>query len=494
MTDSRPPSSSSSLSPVFAAVDIGASGGRVIAGKVIDDRITSEVVHRFDNGPVNSKAGLRWDLTRLYDQVIIGLTELSRRYPEVISIGIDTWAVDYGLLDSGGRLVEEPHSYRDPRTADAVRDVHDRIAPADLYTITGLQFLPFNTIYQLVAEQACPVWDNVTTVVLLPDLLAYWLTGDLATDVTNASTTALMDATTRAWSDRLIEVAGLSRDLLPPIEPAGSVRGKITNAVAERTGLSSDVVVTTVGSHDTASAVAAVPATEPGFGYVSSGTWSLVGIETAEPILTEASRDANFTNEGGVDGRIRYLRNEGGLWLLQESLRHWAGAGQDHDLAGLLKQAAGLDDGGPIIDVGAEEFIAPGDMPTRIVEACKRSGQRAPQTPVEITRCVLDSLAAAYAKTVHEATELSGQVVDRLHIVGGGSQNELLCQLTADATGLPVIAGPVEATALGNLLVQARTHGMVSGSLEDLRRIVAESSRLTRYEPSEAPSNKPGDL
>lgn len=475
---------SSSKGPVFAAVDIGASGGRVIAGLIVDGTITSEVVHRFDNGPVDGKSGLRWDLTRLYDHVIIGLTALAARHPGVISIGIDTWAVDYGLLDSDGRLLEEPHSYRDPRTSDAVAGVHDRIAPADLYAITGLQFLPFNTIYQLVAEQSCPVWDKVATVVLLPDLLAYWLTGELATDVTNASTTALMDATSRDWSDRLLEVAGLSRDLLPPIEPAGSVRGKITAAVAERTGLGSDVVVTTVGSHDTASAVAAVPATEAGFGYVSSGTWSLVGVETDEPILTESSRLANFTNEGGVDGRIRYLRNEGGLWLLQESLRHWAGTGADHDLAELLEQAAGLEAGGPGIDVGAEEFIAPGDMPARIIEACKRSGQRVPRTPTEITRCVLDSLAGAYAKTVREASALSGQVVDRLHIVGGGSRNELLCQLTADATGLPVIAGPVEATALGNLLVQARTHGVISGSLEDLRRIVAASSSLTRYEPS----------
>ena len=455
----------------------------MIAGTVSDGTISTEVVHRFDNGPVDSRAGLRWDFTRLYDQVIIGLTELSSRYPRVISIGIDTWAVDYGLIDSAGRLVEEPHSYRDSRTAAAVAQVHDRIPPADLYEITGLQFMPFNTIYQLVAERACPVWERAATVVLLPDLLAYWLTGELATDVTNASTTALMNATTRDWSDRLLDVAGVSRDQLPSIEPAGSVRGRITAAVAARTGLDDEVVVTTVGSHDTASAVAAVPATEPGFGYVSSGTWSLVGIETSEPILTEDSRVANFTNEGGVDGRIRYLRNEGGLWLLQESLRHWAAIGHDLDRAELLEEAAGLPDGGPIVDVGAEDFIAPGDMPKRIAEACRRSGDRVPGTPVEITRCVLDSLAAAYASTLGEATRLSGQEVDRLHIVGGGSQNEPLCRLTADATGVPVIAGPVEATALGNLLVQARTHGVIDGGLEELRSIVARSSELINYQP-----------
>lgn len=471
-------------SPVFAAVDIGASGGRVIAGRVTDGKITTEVVHRFDNGPMQTDAGLRWNLRALYDEVIIGLGALAKQHPDVISIGIDTWAVDYGLLDAGGELIEQPHSYRDPRSNDAVRVVHERISRENLYKITGLQHLPFNTIYQLVAEQSCPAWTRAATIVLLPDLLAYWLTGRLATDVTNASTTALMDAGTRDWSDRLLDVAGLSRDLLPPIEPAGSVRGKISNEVAERTGLPGEVVVTTVGSHDTASAVVAVPATGPGFGYVSSGTWSLVGIETPEPILTEASRVANFTNEGGVDGRIRYLRNEGGLWLLQESLRHWTAAGEDHDLADLLEQAAELPYGGPTVDVGAEEFIAPGDMPARIIEACRRTGSE-PRTPVEITRCVLDSLAAAYARTVREVAELSGQPVDRLHIVGGGSQNALLCRLTAEATGLPVIAGPVEATALGNLLVQARSHGVITGSLEELRRIVAASSELVCYRPAD---------
>jgi rhamnulokinase len=470
--------------PVFAAIDIGASGGRVIAGRIADGVISTEVVHRFDNGPLETDAGLRWDLRGLYRQVIIGLGELAARFPTVVSIGIDTWAIDYGMLDADAELVEDPHCYRDPRTTEAIAKVQERITPADLYAITGLQFLPFTTIYQLVAEHSCPDWKRAATVVLLPDLLAYWLTGRLATDVTNASTTSLMDAGTRDWSDRLLQVAGLSREMLPPIEQPGDVRGTITTSVAERTGLPADVVVTTVGSHDTASAVAAVPATRPGFGYVSSGTWSLVGVETPEPILTEAGRRANFTNEGGVDGRIRYLRNEGGLWLLQESLRHWRSVGDDHDLGALLDEAAALPAGGPIVDVGAEEFIAPGDMPARITDACRRTGQSVPQTPAQITRCVLDSLAAAYASTVREAAELSGSPVDRLHIVGGGSQNELLCRLTAEATGLPVIAGPIEATALGNLLVQARAHGIVSGTLEDLRAIVATSTALTEYEPA----------
>jgi rhamnulokinase len=468
---------------VFAAVDIGASGGRVIAGWVAGDSIGTDVVHRFDNGANEVDGTLRWNIHGLYDEVITGLGKLAQRYSRVVSVGIDTWAVDYGLLDADGQLIEDPHCYRDPRTAEAVAAVHDQIDPAELYSITGLQFLPFNTIYQLHAEQSCPAWQRAATALLLPDLLAYWLTGTLATDVTNASTTALMDAGSRDWSDRLLQIAGIDRQSVPPIDPAGTVRGRLLPEVIKATGLPEDTVLTSVGSHDTASAVVAVPATTAGFGYVSSGTWSLVGVETAEPILTEPSRAANFTNEGGVDGRIRYLRNEGGLWLLQESLRQWKADGVDHDLHRLLADAAKLPAGGPTVDVGAEEFIAPGDMPDRIAAACRRDGGKEPQQPAEFVRCVLDSLAAAYARTVSEGAELSGLPVEPIHIVGGGSQNALLCQLTADATGRQVIAGPVEATALGNLLVQARAHGVITGSLEDLRALVAASSDLTSYLP-----------
>ena len=285
---------------VFAAVDIGASGGRVIAGWIADGKINTDIVHRFANGPSETEHGLRWDIRGLYDEVIEGLRLLAERYPTVLSIGIDTWAVDYGLLDADGELIEDPHCYRDPRTGDAVRRVHDQIDPAELYRITGLQFLPFNTIYQLVAEQECPEWKRAAKIVMLPDLLGYWLTGELGTDVTNASSTALMDATTRDWSPRLLELIGIESTLLPPIQPAGTVRGPISPEVIEKTGLPAGVVLTSIGSHDTASAVAAVPATGPGFAYISSGTWSLVGLETDEPILTEDSRRANFTNEGGV--------------------------------------------------------------------------------------------------------------------------------------------------------------------------------------------------
>ena len=472
---------------VFAAVDIGASGGRVIAGWISEGMITTDVVHRFDNGPQPSDTGLRWDIRGLYESVLTGLRLLAERYPRVVSVGIDTWAVDYGLLDADGELIEDPHCYREPRTTAAVETVHDRIDPSQLYAITGLQFLPFNTIYQLVAEQDCPAWDRASTVLMLPDLLGYWLTGEIGTDVTNASSTALLDATTRDWSTQLLQAIGVDPAMLPPVQPAGTVRGRLLPEVIKETGLPADVVLTSVGSHDTASAVVGVPATRPGFAYISSGTWSLVGVETDEPILTDDSRRANFTNEGGVDRRIRYLRNEGGLWLLQESLRQWQQEGVDHDLAELLVAAEQLPAGGPTVEVGAEEFIAPGNMPERIAEACRRTGQAVPSSPAEITRCVLDSLAEAYRTTVADVARLSGRPVEVIHVVGGGSQNALLCRLTAEATGRPVIAGPVEATALGNLLVQARTHGTVSGDLEDLRELVAASSELISYRPTEPP-------
>lgn len=470
--------------PVFACVDVGASGGRVIAGMLENDRATMDVVHEFDNGPVERRGVLCWDIERIFDQVMTGLSDVAHWYGTVTSIGIDTWAIDYGLLDARGELLGWPVSYRDERSADGVPVIHDRIDPSELYAITGLQFLPFTTIYQLATERVGTSWDSAASIVLLPDLLAYWLTGKLGTEITNASTTGLFDARARDWSDRLLTITGIDREMLPELTAAGSVRGRLLPAIADRIGVDTDCVVTAVGSHDTASAVVAVPATDPDVGYLSCGTWSLIGVETPDPIITEAGRAANFTNEAGVDGRIRYLRNEGGLWLLQESLRHWSEQGECWDLSQLLAAAAELPAGGPQIDVGSEEFIPPGNMPNRIAAACRRTGHPEPGGATALVRCILDSLATAYSRTIAEAAQLSGQPINRLHVVGGGSQNALLCQLTADACSCDVISGPTEATALGNLLVQARTHGVVSGQLEDLRAIAATSSDSATYRPS----------
>ncbi|UDY34915.1 rhamnulokinase [Dermatobacter hominis] len=443
----------------FAAVDIGASGGRLMAGTVSRDGIQLDAVHRFPNGPVEVDGHLRWDFEHIVQQVAAGL-----RMIDAESVGIDTWAVDYGLLDASGELLAPPISYRDERTSSVIDEVHHLIPPAELYRLNGLQFLPFNTIYQLAAERRGPLWSSAAHVALIPDLLAHRLTGVLRTELTNASTTGLLDPRTHQWSPSILDRLGLPAQMLTQVEPPGVVRGETDAGAA----------VTTVASHDTASAVAAVPAVTEHFAYIASGTWSLVGVELDRPLLTAAARQGNFTNELGVDGRIRFLRNVGGLWLLQECMREW----DCHDLDTLLA-AAGETARGPLIDVDDRSFIAPGSMPERICAAARRELKK-----VEIVRCILDSLAVAYAGTIDHLASTTGTRIDVVHIVGGGAQNELLCRLTADATGRPVIAGPVEATALGNVLVQARAHGAAPRSLEELRAVVAGSFDLRRYEPT----------
>jgi len=449
------------MAQVFAAVDLGASGGRVVAGTLDAGRVTLEVVKRFPNEIVELDGHLRWDITGLYREVLSGL----RRLGGPTSIGIDTWGVDYGLLDAAGKLIAEPIAYRDDRTVDVIDDVHRLVAPDELHHIDGLQYLPFNTIYQLVAEQRGPLWSDAAHVVLLPDLLAFWLTGKLRSELTNASTTGLLDVRARTWSDDLLDRLAIPRELLPPLQEPGEPRG----ATADGTP------VVAVGSHDTASAVAAIPATTERFAYISSGTWSLVGLELDAPVLTSDAFEANFTNELGVDGRVRFLRNLSGLWLLQECLRAW----EREDLDALLAEAGRLPAGAPVIDVEDPTFIPPGGMPQRITAAAGCA-----LAPAGVVRCILDSLAVAYARTVHQAASLAAQDVDVVHIVGGGSQNRLLCQLTANACQLPVLAGPVEATALGNVMVQARAAGAVAGPLEALRAVAAASVPIERYLPA----------
>lgn len=468
---------------VYAAVDIGASSGRVILGRMCADGPSLEVVHRFPNGVQEIDGALRWDVTALFEEVLRGLTlarEVADAHGErVVSIGVDTWAVDYGLLHDDGALTSQPHSYRDSRTADVVDQVHGKLPFEQLYETTGLQFLPFNTIYQLAAETSLT---NVKAL-LIPDLLGFWLTGERRTEITNASTTGLLDASTGNFADRFFDALKIPRDIFPALIEPGDMLGTLLPAIAERTGLNPSTKVVAVGSHDTASAVAAVPAGKENFAYISSGTWSLVGVELQQPILTGESRAANFTNERGVDGTIRYLRNCGGLWLLQECLREW---GASVPLEDVLAEAAALP-GGPLIDADSDAFIAPGNMPARI-----RDAAGAPlASEAAVVRCILDSLAQGYARTLVQAAELSGQPIDVVHIVGGGSQNRLLCQLTADATGLPVVAGPVEATALGNVLVQARAAGALGerASLTDLREAVRRTASTHNYQPSKALSS-----
>ncbi|BCW50221.1 rhamnulokinase family protein [Arthrobacter sp. StoSoilB13] len=470
---------------VFAAIDIGASSGRVMLGRVSPTSgVALETIHRFPNGVVELDGGLRWDFDALFAEVLKGLAAAAAVAQEngerIASIGIDTWAVDYGLVNEAGELVSVPYSYRDERSRGTVQRVHSVIDPARLYATTGLQYLQFNTLYQLAAE---PKLDGLQAL-LIPDLIAFLLTGERRTEATNASTTGLFDAVAGEWATEFLDALGLPGDIFPPLIQPGETVGTLLPAILERTGLPADTTVVAVGSHDTASAVAAVPAQAENFAYISSGTWSLVGVELDAPVLSEASRKANFTNERGVDGTIRYLRNVGGLWLLSECQRSWAAQGFSQSLTSLLDAAAALPAGGPQINADDPVFTAPDNMPDRIRSAVRNTGALLPDRPAAVVRCIMDSLAAGYARTLADAERLAGRGVDVVHIVGGGSQNRLLCQLTADATAKPVVAGPVEATALGNVLVQARAAGVVTGGLAELRELVAAGTNLERYEPA----------
>jgi rhamnulokinase len=464
----------------LAAVDLGASSGRVMLGRVGPDRLELVEVNRFRNGAVRLPDGLYWDVLGLYQDVLDGLRGAGREAGELTGLAIDSWAVDYGLLDGAGRLLGNPRHYRDARTEAVIDEVHRAVDPARLYATTGLQFLPFNTVYQFAAESDLAG----RRALLIPDLLGYWLTGRQAAEETNASTTGLLDARTGDWAPELVAALGLPAGLLPDVLPAGQVLAPVSSEARADLGVEHELLVTTVGSHDTASAVVGVPADGLNFGYISCGTWGLVGVELDAPVLTDDSRRANFTNERGIDGTVRYLRNVMGLWLLSESLRTWNLRGLDIDLVDVLATAAALPDGGPRIDCDDPAFLPPGDMPDRIVRASHDTGRpiRDREPPV-VVRCILDSLAAAFADTIGQAEQLSGQAVEVIHLVGGGSRNALLCQLTADAARRPVVAGPVEATALGNLLVQARTHGALHGDLAALRARVRATTRLQRYAP-----------
>ena len=461
------------MSAGVAAVDLGATSGRVMLGHVGHNELSVRPVARFPNGPVQREDGLHWDIDGLYQHVLDGLAAAAREDPEICSIGVDSWAVDYALINEG-RMLAIPFHYRDDRTAPAIERVHKLIPPEELYAANGLQFLSFNTLYQLEAEEDLGRADSF---LLVPDLINFWLTGREAAEQTNASTTGLLDIATGRWDDALIERLGLPRRIFPELIAPGTAVG------LPRPELGLPGTVTAVGSHDTASAVVAVPATHPDFAYISCGTWGLVGVELEAPVLTPASRTANFTNEGGVDGRVRYLHNVMGLWLLSECVREWQSSDDTVQLAALLAQATALTT--PVANFDADDpgFQAPGDMPARIALWCVSRGLQPPRSPVEFVRSIIESLSVAFVNAVRSASELSGKSVSVIHIVGGGSQNELLCQLIADRSGMPVLAGPVEATAIGNVLVQARAQGLVSGSLESLRTLVATAFSPKKYLP-----------
>jgi len=468
---------------LVAAVDLGASSGRVIVGRVGPDDLALTEVHRFPNEPVRLPDGLHWDILRLYREVLTGLRSAAQRGGPLGTVGVDSWGVDFGLLDQAGSLIVDPFHYRDGRGGRAVEAVHAIAPPDELYARTGLQFLPFNTIYQLAAARGTTMLEAARSMLQIPDLIGCWLSGERANEVTNASTTGLFDVHRRAWDTELIARLDLPATIFGPLASPGDAVGPLRDEVLAETGLPGETRLVLVGSHDTASAVVGVPAADDAFAYIACGTWGLVGVELERPILTEESRLANFTNELGVDGRIRYLRNVMGLWLLQETIRVWELDGPPVDLAGLLAAARDLPPGGPVVDPSDPTLLAPDDMPAAIAAACRALDRPVPQMRPALVRCILDSLAVAFGRAVSDAARLSGRAVEVVHVVGGGARNALLCQLTADACEVPVLAGPVEATALGNVLIQARAAGWIGGDLETLRAITRATQEVVRYEP-----------
>jgi rhamnulokinase len=465
----------------YAAIDLGAASGRVVVGHVDEHRVALEEVHRFPNVAVTTPDGVLWDVLGLWRGVLDGLAKVDPDR-ELRGVGVDGWGVDYGLLDGEGRLLANPHSYRDPRTRGLVEQGLGVIPADELYRLTGVQPQPINTLYQLLAERGLARLEAAGTLLFIPDLIAYWLTGEPMVEATVASTSQLYDAGTGDWAWPVIERFGLPEHIFTPVVQPGAPRGALLAQVAEAIGMTAraGVGVTAVASHDTASAVAAVPAEGDGFAYVSSGTWSLVGVETAGPVRTQAARAAGLTNEHGVAGTNRLLKNMTGLWLLQECRRVWSLQGDHRDYGELVAAAAATPAFGPLVDPDDDSFAGPGDIPSSIRGFCARTGQRPPGGPGAVVRCILESLACACRLVLDQIEAVTDRKIEVVHVVGGGARNRLLCQLTADAAGRPVLAGPVEATSFGNVLVQAfGSHA----SLIELRELVRRSIGPHHYAP-----------
>ena len=467
----------------FLAFDLGAESGRAVAGSLDGDRLEVRELSRFSNGIASVRGHLHWDVILLLEEIERGLeicaSEVTDR-PE--GVGIDTWGVDFALLAADGSLLGFPYAYRDSRIEGAMEGFFQRLPRERVYELTGVQLMPINTLYQLysMVRDGSPLLEAASDLLFMPDLFSYLLSGEKRTEFTIASTSQLYNPVEGKWETELFDALGISTGLMQEMVNPGTVVGSLDPEIGRRTGLGEVPVIATAG-HDTAAAVAAVPAEGEDWAYISSGTWSLMGVESGEPIITQESLDCNFTNEGGAAGTFRVLKNVMGLWLLQQCRKAW-GKDRLYSYEELTRMAASAEHFDSLVEPDHASFLNPLDMPAAIRGFCERTGQRPPETPGEFVRCILVSLALKYRFVLDQLRQVSRRTIGRIHAVGGGTRNELLSQLTADATGLPVICGPVEAAAIGNLLVQAMALGQV-GSLDGIREVVRRSFPVTRYEP-----------
>lgn len=468
----------------YMAIDLGAESGRATLGEFDGDRLHLVEVHRFPNSPVRLPDGLHWDVLRLLNEIKDSIGLVARKQSkQLASIGLDTWGVDFGLLDRQGGLLSNPYHYRDNRTNGMIEEAFRRLPREQIFELTGIQFMPINSLYQLLSMvvSQSPLLDATETFLTIPDLFNYWLSGEMLCEFSNATTTQCFNPRLQTWSEPLFSAMGIPRHIFPQIIAPGTILGPLLHEVAEETGANA-VPVIAPACHDTGSAVAAVPATGKNFAWISSGTWSVMGSESPEPIINQSSLKFNFTNEGGVNGTFRFSKNIAGLWLMQECRRTWITQGEEHSYDELTQWAAKTAPFESLIDPDYSEFAKPGDMPARIQAYCQHTSQPVPKSKGAIVRCVLESLAFKYRFVLERLESMVGGRLEPLHIVGGGTKNRLLNQFTADATGRQVITGPVEATAIGNTLMQAIALKHIN-SLAEGRQVVARSFELETYEP-----------
>ena len=465
------------------AIDLGASSGRGIVGSFDGKKLSLKEIHRFSNDPVILCGRMYWDILRIFHEIKQTIRKTVLDGDAIRSIGIDTWGVDYALLDKSGKMLSNPRHYRDTRTEGIVSYVGRFFAPSELYAVTGIQSMNFNTVFQLAADlrDDAQMIENASRMLNIPDLLNYFLTGNLANEYTILSTGALLDAEKRDYAKDILAKAGIPQRLFGDIVAPGTALGKLLPQVQSEVG-KTDAEVLAVASHDTASAVIAVPTQEKEFLFISSGTWSLMGTELSAPKINAQTEKYNFTNEGGVNNTIRFLKNIMGLWLIQESRRQWKREGKEYSFAELEALAKEAPPFRCFIDPDHPSFVSPGDLPSRIREFCQATGQYVPQTVGEVVRCIYESLAMKYRYTAQTIQKLTGISPRVIHVVGGGTKDGFLSQMTADACGIPVCAGPEEATAIGNLLVQLMAAGEAK-NLSDARAIVAASFTPKYYAP-----------